>query len=119
MEKLVTRERLNTLILSLYPEKNEYTFALRMGSILEDINIGSNTDDNIIKMIWHPDDEILGCIDNEEIPTVLTDIFEEEHPELFYSGCIIVEVRDYQQINSLVSCETHHVLLKPTNQVSS
>lgn len=44
LEKLVTRERLNTLILNLYPEKNEYSVSLRMGSIVDDINIGNNID---------------------------------------------------------------------------
>lgn len=69
-------------------------------------------------MHWHPDDELLKYIDNEELPCVLVDILEQEHQELFYSGCIIVEVRDYQHINNQVICESWHVLLKPTVQVS-
>lgn len=44
MEKLVARESLNTLILNLYPDKNEYSFALRMGSIVDDLNVGNSVD---------------------------------------------------------------------------
>lgn len=57
-------------------------------------------------------------IDNEELPCILVDILEQDHQELFYSGCVIVEVRDYQQSNSQVLCEKRHVLLRPTVQVS-
>lgn len=40
----MARESLNTLILNLYPDKNEYSFALRMGSIVDDLNVGNNLD---------------------------------------------------------------------------
>lgn len=144
LEKLVARESLNTLILNLYPDKNEYSFSLRMGSIVDDLNVGNNldklpnvsiycvlrnvisnceifqslSDEDTIKTTWHPDNELLKYIDNEELPCILVDILEQDHQELFYSGCIIVEVRDYQQSNSQVFCEKRHVLLRPSVQVN-
>lgn len=89
-----------------------------MGSIPDDIGKGAKYDDYLIKMPWQPDDELLRCIDNEEIPHILTDLLEEKHPELFYSGCLIVKIREFEQINSQVYCESRYVLLKPTNLVN-
>ena len=70
-------------------------------------------------MRWpYQDDELLQYIDNEELPPVLVDLLEASHPELFYSGCIVAEVRDYRQSFQHYNCDTHYVLLRPTTQVS-
>lgn len=116
LEKLAIRDQLNVLILNLHPEKNEYSFSFRMGSIPDDM--GAKHDDCLIKMPWQPNDDLLRCIDNEEIPHILTDLLEENHPELFYSGCLIVKIREFEQINYQVYYESRYVLLKPTNLVS-
>jgi hypothetical protein len=69
-------------------------------------------------MRWsYQEDEFLRYIDNEELPPVLVDLLEESTPELFYSGCIIAEVRDYRQAFQHIH-DTHHVLLRPTTQVN-
>lgn len=69
-------------------------------------------------MRWpYSDEELLRCIDNEEIPATLVDLLEANHSELFYQGCVIAEIRDYRLTFPLFSFETHHVLLKPTTQV--
>lgn len=69
-------------------------------------------------MRWpYSDEELLRCIDNEEIPATLVDLLETNHSELFYQGCVIAEIRDYRLTFPLFSFETHHVLLKPTTQV--
>lgn len=65
----------------------------------------------------YEEEELLECIDREEIPLVLVDMFESKCPGLFYSGCVIAEVRDYRQSFPIFTCDTYHVLLKPTNQV--
>lgn len=45
------------------------------------------------------------------------DLLESRVPSVFYSGCVIVEVRDYRQTFQISACcDTYFVLLKPTNQ---
>jgi hypothetical protein len=70
-------------------------------------------------MRWsYEEDEFLRYIDNEELPPVLVDLLEASNPELFYSGCVIAEVRDYRQAPQHHIYDTHHVLLRPTTQVN-
>jgi hypothetical protein len=82
-------------------------------------SIAGPTDNIIETMRWpYQDDELLQYIDNEELPPVLVDLLEASNPELFYSGCIVAEVRDYRQAFQHYNCDTHYVLLRPTTQVS-
>lgn len=69
-------------------------------------------------MRWpYEEEELLACIDNEELPLMFIDLFEKRCPQLFYSGCVILEVRDYRQSFPIsTSCDKFHVLLRPTNQ---
>lgn len=69
-------------------------------------------------MRWpYEEEELLACIDNEELPLMFVDLFEKRCPQLFYSGCVIVEVRDYRQSFPIsTACDKFHVLLRPTNQ---
>lgn len=118
LEKLVARESLNTLILNLYPDKNEYSFALQMGSIVDELNVAGNSADGEEQMCtarvrWQWDDELLKYIDNEELPCILVDVLEE-HGGLFYSGCVIVEVREHG-VEGL-GCQSRLVLLRPSPQ---
>lgn len=60
---------------------------------------------------------LLECIDNETLPMLFIDLLESRVPSVFYSGCVIVEVRDYRQTFQISACcDTYFVLLKPTNQ---
>lgn len=79
----------------------------------------TNQDDTLIETPRWPyeEEELLSYIDNEELPVVLLDLLETEHSCLFYSGCIIAQIRDYRQAYPSFLCDTHHVLLRPTNQV--
>lgn len=79
---------------------------------------GSNSSDLHETMRWpYEEDELLNCIDNEELPLMFVDLFEKRCPQLFYSGCVIVEVRDYRQSFPIsTACDKFHVLLRPTNQ---
>ena len=76
--------------------------------------------DNIIETMRWPyhEDELLRYIDNEELPPVLVDLLEVSSLELFYSGCVIAEVRDYRQAFPHFVFDAHHVLLRPTTQAS-
>lgn len=54
--------------------------------------------------------------DNEQLPPMLLDLLDEANIDIFYSGCIISEIRDYRRsLDS--SYESKYILLKPTNQV--
>ncbi|GBP65516.1 Transcription factor SPT20 homolog [Eumeta japonica] len=64
----------------------------------------------------YEEEELLSYIDNEELPVLLLDLLESEHSCLFYSGCIIAQIRDYRQAYPNFMCDTHHVLLRPTTQ---
>ncbi|KAK6637648.1 hypothetical protein RUM44_008070 [Polyplax serrata] len=122
LEKLVQRDNLNTLIVNLYPGNKGYSLSLRLQGKVP-ITPGSQagcsqgSEPVIETMRWpYSDEELLRCIDNEEIPATLVDLLEANHSELFYHGCVIAEIRDYRLTFPLFSFETHHVLLKPTTQ---
>ncbi|XP_053680647.1 uncharacterized protein LOC128731548 [Anopheles nili] len=77
-----------------------------------------NLDENLQETIrWsYEEEDLLDCIDREELPLVLVDILETKCPALFYCGCVVAEIRDYRQSFPIFTCDTFHVLLKPTNQ---
>lgn len=70
-----------------------------------------------IKDMMYEDELLLSYIDNEELPPFLAEKLEPNHSFLFYSGCVIAEIRDYRQ-SYPADCDTHYVLLRPTLQVS-
>ena len=45
-------------------------------------------------------------------------IFSPNKANVFYSGCVVVEVRDYRQSQTTSSYDSNYVLLQPTYQVS-
>uniref|UniRef100_A0A1B6EGG4 Spt20-like SEP domain-containing protein n=1 Tax=Clastoptera arizonana TaxID=38151 RepID=A0A1B6EGG4_9HEMI len=106
LEKLVDQENLNTLVLNLYPGNKGYSMCLKMGR------------DNVVETVKFPyqEDQLLTYIDNEELPAALADLLERSHPEIYYSGCVIAQIRDYRQTFPHYMCDTHHVLLRPSNQ---
>ncbi|XP_055694406.1 transcription factor SPT20 homolog isoform X3 [Lutzomyia longipalpis] len=130
LDKLVAKENLNTLILNLYPGNKGYSLAFK-GDV-EVIDVANHMMDcnpqtrkalaapkeKIQETIRWPyeEEDLLECIDNETLPLVLVDLFQTKCPNLFYSGCVIVEVRDYRQSFPIYTCDTYHVLLRPTNQ---
>ncbi|CAH0560453.1 unnamed protein product [Brassicogethes aeneus] len=112
LDKLVARERLNTLILNLYPGNRGYSLAFRTAP-------QSDNPDNTAEIIqikeWpYEMDEFLMYINNEELPPFLLELLEQDFSYLFYNGCIIAEVRNYRQAYPNTKCEIHHVLLRPT-----
>lgn len=115
MEKLVIKERLNTLILNLYPGNKGFslTFQTTPNSDL----CADNNAERLESKEWpYEDEELLRCIDNQELPALFMELFEP-YSFLFYSGCIIAEVRDYRQAYPHFQCDIHYVLLKPTLRV--
>lgn len=61
--------------------------------------------------------DLLESINNEELPVLYMKLFVMYAPNAFYSGCLIMEVRDYRQSFPLSACcDNYYVLLKPTTQ---
>ncbi|VVD06069.1 unnamed protein product [Leptidea sinapis] len=123
LEKLLATYNLNTLIINLYPGNKGYSLSLKVNGNTQylqtsDGNTSASEEETLIETPRWPyeEEELLSYIDNEELPVVLLDLLESEHSNLFYSGCIIAQVRDYRQAYPSSMCDTHHVLLRPTNQ---
>lgn len=54
--------------------------------------------------------------DNEKLPPMLLDLLDESNIEIYHSGCVIAEIRDYRRTLDS-SYDTRYVLLQPTSQV--
>ncbi|XP_050079963.1 mucin-4 [Anopheles maculipalpis] len=82
------------------------------------VNASDLNSENLQETIRWPyeEEDLLDSIDREELPLVLVDLLENKCPALFYCGCVVAEIRDYRQSFPIFTCDTFHVLLKPTNQ---
>ncbi|XP_076065964.1 uncharacterized protein LOC143039600 isoform X2 [Oratosquilla oratoria] len=105
LEKMVKKEGQNCLIVNLYRGNEGYSLAVKMSSGLET---------ETIKLSYEEED-FLSFIDNEQLPPMLLDLLDESNIDIYHSGCVIAEIRDYRRtIDS--SYDTKYVLLSPTNQ---
>ncbi|CAG2102136.1 unnamed protein product [Medioppia subpectinata] len=112
LKKLVLKEKLNHFVLSLYSGSDGYTIGLKLSD-----------SENVIETMRLPyeENQLLDYIDNEELPPFLVDFIENSpliHCNLFQTGCLIFEVRDYRRGSP--SHSLHHssqwVLLRPSTQ---
>nr|XP_015299204.2 putative transcription factor SPT20 homolog-like 2 [Macaca fascicularis] len=103
LEKLVRRESLPCLLVNLYPGNQGYSVMLQRkdGSFAETIPL--------------PYDErtLLDYLDAEELPPALADVLDKASVNIFHSGCVIVEVRDYRQSSNMQPSgyQSRHILL--------
>uniref|UniRef100_A0A1E1XAU9 Putative transcription factor spt20 protein isoform x2 n=1 Tax=Amblyomma aureolatum TaxID=187763 RepID=A0A1E1XAU9_9ACAR len=105
--KLVSKEKLNCLVLNLYAGNEGYSLMLKTRN---------GTETETIRLPYE-ESELLQYIDNEELPPILVDLLERSQAPVFYSGCIVVEVRDHRRcLPMLGTFSMHYVLLKPTTQ---
>ncbi|XP_037569560.1 transcription factor SPT20 homolog [Dermacentor silvarum] len=105
--KLVSKEKLNCLVLNLYAGNEGYSLMLKTRN---------GTETETIRLPYE-ESELLQYIDNEELPPILVDLLERSQAPVFYSGCIVVEVRDHRRcLPTMGTFSTHYVLLKPTTQ---
>ncbi|KAA0200412.1 hypothetical protein HAZT_HAZT002170 [Hyalella azteca] len=118
--KLVERENLSCLIVNLYRGSEGYSIALKLPGGLETETI----------RLPYEDDEFLTYIDQELLPPMLLDLLDEaDVSDMFQSGCLVAELRDYRRCNAepvfLSSalgasngphCDKRHVLLRPSMQ---
>ena len=89
--------------MTLYPGNEGYTLALKIQNALEKQTV----------RIPYEEDELLKCIDNQQLPPGLVELLEETGAQVFYDGCVFVEVKDYRENTK----HSWNVLLKPTPQV--
>ncbi|XP_021526133.2 transcription factor SPT20 homolog-like 1 isoform X1 [Aotus nancymaae] len=108
LEKLVRRDSLPCLVVNLYPGNQGYSVMLQRndGSFAETVRL--------------PYDEtaLLSYLDAEELPPALIDVLDKASVNIFHSGCVIVEVRDYRQSSHMQppGFQSRHILLRPTMQ---
>lgn len=103
--KLVQRDKLNCLVLNLYPGNEGYSLMLKSKAGVET---------ETFKLPYECT-EFLDYIDDSELPPFLVDVLDKAQVNVFYNGCVIVEVRDYRRSTS-GSYDPQFVLLKPTSQ---
>uniref|UniRef100_A0A671DSS1 Spt20-like SEP domain-containing protein n=1 Tax=Rhinolophus ferrumequinum TaxID=59479 RepID=A0A671DSS1_RHIFE len=108
LEKLLMRESLSCLVVNLYPGKEGYSLMLKGldGSYSETIRLP------------YEEGELLEYLDAEELPPVLLDLLEKCPVNMFHSGCVIAEIRDYRQSSNTEGpgYQSRHILLRPTMQ---
>ncbi|GFN75635.1 transcription factor spt20 homolog [Plakobranchus ocellatus] len=105
LAKLAKRERLNCMVLSLYPDNEGYSIMLRSRSGVESETM----------KLPYEESEILEFVDAAQLPPFLLDLLEKAQMNVFYSGCVVVEVRDYRRSTN-GSHDTQYVLLRPSAQ---
>ncbi|XP_054328642.1 putative transcription factor SPT20 homolog-like 2 isoform X2 [Pongo pygmaeus] len=108
LEKLVRRDSLPCLLVNLYPGNQGYSVMLQRedGSFAETIRLP------------YEERALLDYLDAEELPPALGDVLDKASVNIFHSGCVIVEVRDYRQSSNLQppGYQSRHILLRPTMQ---
>uniref|UniRef100_A0A673US37 Spt20-like SEP domain-containing protein n=1 Tax=Suricata suricatta TaxID=37032 RepID=A0A673US37_SURSU len=107
LEKLVRKESLPCLVVTLYPRKEGYSVMLEggKGSYSETVRLP------------YEEGELLQYLDAEELPPALVDVLEKCQVNFFHSGCVIAQVRDYRQCSrEPPGYQSRHILLRPTMQ---
>lgn len=125
LDKLVTRERLHTLIINLYPGNKGYSLAFRPATSTPSSSTTTTANhryhnnpsgENLQETpSWLYDNaHILDALDSEELPPLIIDFCNVNCPHLYYNGAVIAQIRDYRQSYPLDICDIHYVLLRPT-----
>jgi transcription factor SPT20 homolog len=141
LEKLVRKENFNSIVLNLYPFDAGYTISFNVKekiwadplSINEKLGIDmyiSQLNQVETKPVPYGENEFMYYVNVGEIPPILIDILDRLKVNLFYDGCLIMEIRDYRRRSNAInvgSCDIHaikslkfydtfHVLLQPSMQ---
>lgn len=103
--KLVKRDKLECLVLNLFAGNEGYSLMIK----------GRNGIEAETLKLPYEASEFLEYVDSSELPPFLVDLLERAQVNVFYSGCVILEVRDYRRAND-GRYDTDYVLLKPTSQ---
>ncbi|XP_052076492.1 transcription factor SPT20 homolog isoform X2 [Mytilus californianus] len=103
--KLVKRDKLECLVLNLFAGNEGYSLMIK----------GRNGIEAETLKLPYEASEFLEYVDSSELPPFLVDLLERAQVNVFYSGSVILEVRDYRRAND-GRYDTDYVLLKPTSQ---
>lgn len=124
LDKLVTKEKLQTLMINLYPGNKGYSLAFRpptsttttTNTVSSSQRHYQNTAESIFETpSWLYDNSyLLDALDSEELPPPIIDFCNVHCPHVYYNGNVIAQIRDYRQSYPLDICDIHYVLLKPT-----
>ncbi|KAF6091573.1 SPT20-like protein, SAGA complex component [Phyllostomus discolor] len=108
LEKLVQKESLSHLVVNLYPGKQGYSLMLK----------GPSEPHSETIQLPYEEKTFLEYLDAEKLPPALVDLLEKSELNMFHSGCVIAEVRDYRQGGNAgpLGYQSRHVLLRPTMQ---
>ena len=118
---LCRKDRCNRLLVTLLPNNEGYSVHVLISAGPGDGSGGLGNQQEVeLFRLPYEDDDFLTYLDNEELPTSILDLLEKAWSELFYSGCVIAEIRDSRRIhqgtNEDLAGLTSHVLLRPTTQ---
>nr|CAH0111903.1 unnamed protein product [Daphnia galeata] len=102
LDRFVQGESFNQVVITLYPGNEGYTLALKLHNALE----------KETARIPYEEDELLNCIESQQLPPVLVELLEEAGADVFYDGCVFVEMKDLRS----GSKQSWNVLLKPSPQ---
>ena len=91
---LCRKDRCNRLLVTLLPNNEGYSVHV----LTTCPNSGTSNPEVELFRLPYEDEDFLTYIDNEELPTSILDLLEKAWPELFYSGCVIAEVRDHRRL---------------------
>uniref|UniRef100_A0A146LSS6 Protein FAM48A n=1 Tax=Lygus hesperus TaxID=30085 RepID=A0A146LSS6_LYGHE len=103
LEKLVLKNQLNMVTVTLYPGEKPYSLRLVAsgGKLIQE------SDQPVTQ------DSLLEYIDKQELPPFLAEEWDQVFPQLFYNGCVIVSLRDLRLSNApALRC----TILKPHTQ---
>jgi hypothetical protein len=130
---LCRRDRCNRLLVTLLPDNEGYSVhVVTMAAATAVMAAQQQQQPNEVELFRLPyeDNDFMTYVDNEELPTSIIDLLEKAWPELFYSGCVIAEIRDHRRLTTTAASSsegssspstsaagtTTHVLLRPTTQ---
>ncbi|KAL1766904.1 transcription factor SPT20-like [Sigmodon hispidus] len=87
LEKLMARETLPCLVVSLYPGNPGYSLMIKdkSGSLSETFQVPYEVE------------KLLRYLDAGELPSLLIDVLENSPVNIVHHGCVIAEIRDYRQ----------------------
>lgn len=113
----MTRERLNTLIINLYPGNKGYSLAFRaQQSSTSSLNQIQKECVHETPSWLYENAHLLDALDAEELPPLLIDFCNAHCPHLYYNGAVIAQIRDYRQSYPILDfCDIHYVLLRPNS----
>lgn len=108
LDKLVSRESLPCLVVNLFPGQQGYSMMLK-----DKNGVYSDT-----IRLHYDQKKLFDYFDAEELPPILIDTLENSEINVFQSGCVIAEIRDYRESSSMEppSYQSRHILLRPTPQ---